>query len=444
MDEKFFDAIIVGAGAAGLMAARELVLTGKKVAVIEARERPGGRMHTIHDPAFEMPVELGAEFVHGNLQPSLSLLDKAGIKYYEVGGEMWQNKEGKLQEQDNQVEQYGALKKKFKELKEDLSVNDFIENYLQEPELEELRLSLRNYVEGYYAANAGRASTFALRDELFSHDEEQYRIEGGYIGLFEWLMEEAKKRGAGFYFSQPVQSISWKEDEVEVQTEQQTFRSQKILVTVPMGVLKAGTIRFSPALPDQMKAAQHLGFGPVIKIILQFSEPFWKDQSFTQQQDMREMGFVFSQELVPTWWTYLPKEVAMLTGWSAGPHARELAGRSNVEILDSALDSLSRIFTMDNAELRHFLKGWHVANWMDDPYSCGAYSFEVVGGEAAKKVLLQPVAQTVFFAGEGLYSGPEIGTVNAALVIGRDMAHQVVASFKKQNGKTQTGQNAGY
>ncbi len=81
---------------------------------------------------------------------------------------------------------------------------------------------------------------------------------------------------------------------------------------------------------------------------------------------------------------------------------------------------------------------------MDDPYSCGAYSFEVVGGDEAKKVLLQPVAQTVFFAGEGLYSGPEIGTVNAALVMGRDMAHQMVASFKKQNGKSQKGQNAGY
>jgi monoamine oxidase len=426
-----FDVIVVGAGAAGLMAAWELVRTGKSVAVVEASERAGGRIHTIRDEAFEMPVELGAEFVHGNLEPTLSLLKKAGIKYYPVGGEMWQNKDGQIQEQGDMIEDFGALQKKFKELKEDISVADFIERYLQEPQFEELRFTLRNYVEGYYAADAARASTFALRDELSESDEEQYRIEGGYVELLEYFMKECREHGVSFYFSHAVEEIIWGAGAVEVRTAQGSFHAAKVMITVSMGVLQQEKIRFSPALPEQLKAARHLGFGPVVKTILQFDEAFWKKREFTQEKNLDKLGFIFSQALVPTWWTYRPKDVAMLTGWSAGPHAREVAQRSAEEILDSALDSLSRIFSIAGMELRYRLKGWHVANWLDDPYSCGAYSYEVVGGSEARKILKQPVEQTIFFAGEGLHEGSEIGTVNAALVIGRDTAYEVVASFKK-------------
>src|SRR4051812_40063668 len=99
MKENSFDVIVIGAGAAGLMAAWELVQTGKTTAVIEARDYVGGRARTIQDKNFELPVELGAEFVHGDLELTKMLLKKAGVQQYNVSGEIWQDEGDELDEQ---------------------------------------------------------------------------------------------------------------------------------------------------------------------------------------------------------------------------------------------------------------------------------------------------------------------------------------------------------
>jgi monoamine oxidase len=430
MNKNSFDVIVIGAGAAGLMAAWELVQTGKITAVIEARDYVGGRTHTIQDKNFELPVELGAEFVHGDLELTKMLLKKAGTNLYKVSGDIWQDDDDNLDEQNDFIEDYSLLNKKFKEVKEDISVAEFIEKHLQGKEFEEARFTLKNYVEGYYAADTNKASTFALKEELNNSDDEQYRIENGYIKLVDYLYQQCKEKGVQFFLSQPIEQINWKQDEVEAVTQQTRFTSKKILITVPIGVLQSDKIHFSPAIPETIEAAKKLGFGPVIKTILQFDEEFWKKKEFTQQKDLHKLSFIFSKETIPTWWTYYPKEVAMLTGWSGGPHADKIKDLSNEEILQKALESLSRIFNV-SANLLHLkLKGWHIANWVNDPYSCGGYSYEVVDGTSFKQTLKQPIENTIFFAGEGLYDGPEIGTVEAALYSGRETAHQLIASFK--------------
>jgi monoamine oxidase len=431
MEQNSFDVIVIGAGVAGLMAAWELVQTGKRTAVIEAKDRAGGRAFTIHDHNFELPVELGAEFVHGDLPLTRLLSKKANCKYYKVSGDIWQNEDGGLDEQNDFIEDYSALNKKFKELQEDISVADFIQNYLQGKEFEETRFTLQNYVEGYYAADTAKASTFALKEELTNSDDEQFRVEGGYIKLVNYLYEQCREKGVQFFLSSPVKEIQWKRNEVNVVTEQRSFSSKKILITVSIGVLQSETIRFSPALPETIAAAKQLGFGPVIKTILQFDEAFWKNKNFTQGKDLEKLSFIFSKSVIPTWWTYYPKEVAMITGWSGGPHASELKDLSNEDILRKALQSLSEIFNIDEAILQQKLKGWHVADWVNDPFNCGGYSYEVVNGARIKQVLKEPVEHTIYFAGEGLYDGPEIGTVEAGLSTGREMAHQLIAGFEK-------------
>jgi monoamine oxidase len=429
MEEKPFDAIVVGAGAAGLMAAWELVQTGKRIAIIEAKKSIGGRAHTITDENFDLPVELGAEFVHGNLELTQMILKRAGVKQYKVSGDIWQNEDGNLNEQKDFIEDYSALNKRFKEVKEDIPVSKFIIKHLQDDEFEELRFTLKNYVEGYYAADTNKASTFSLKEELTNSDDEQYRIEGGYIKLIEQLENDCKEKGVQFFLSQAVKEIQWKKNEVVVTTNLQKFAAKKVMVTVPVGVLQSERIRFSPALPEITAAAKRLGFGPVIKTMLQFDEAFWKNKKFTQGKDLDKLSFMFSRAVIPTWWTYYPKDAAMLTGWSGGPHADELKNLGEKEILQKALESLSKIFEIDVSQLKQKLKGWHVSNWINDPYSCGGYSYEVVNGKEIKQVIKQPVENTIFFAGEGLYDGPEIGTVEAALSTGRETAHQMIASF---------------
>ncbi|RYF82752.1 MAG: FAD-dependent oxidoreductase, partial [Chitinophagaceae bacterium] len=147
-----YDVIVIGAGAAGLIAALELALAGKKVCVLEAKDRCGGRMHTINAEN-NTAVELGAEFVHGNLPITKELLRKAGGSLYEVKGRIWQKHEGHLQEQGDFIGDYDELEEKFKELEQDISVKDFLENCLSGEKYEALRFTLQNYVEGYYAAD---------------------------------------------------------------------------------------------------------------------------------------------------------------------------------------------------------------------------------------------------------------------------------------------------
>lgn len=423
-----FDIIIVGAGAAGLMAAWELSLTGKNVAIIEARERIGGRTHTVHDENFQLPVESGAEFVHGNLELTKLLIKKSKSNDYKVEGEIWQKEDEQLDEQSDFIEDYSALNKKFKELEHDISVADFINNYLQGEKFEETRFTLKNYVEGYYAANTNKASTFALRDELNSSEEVQYRIEGGYIKLMTFLFEQCSNKGCRFFLSNEVKEIHWQKNKVKVVTNNQTIEGKKILVTVSMGVLQQEKIHFSPALPDKISAAKQLGFGPVIKTILQFSDIFWEDETFVKKK-VNKLGFIFSKSIIPTWWTQYPKEAAMITGWSGGPHAIEIKNLSDEQIKQKALESLSFIFDVSVEQLNQKLKAWHVANWVNDSYSLGGYSYEVVNGKKFKEIIKQPVEDTIYFAGEGLIDGAEIGTVEAAFVSGRETAHRMIADF---------------
>jgi monoamine oxidase len=427
--ENIYDVVIIGAGASGLMAAWELAQTGKKVAVVEARDRAGGRINTIVDKKFSIPIETGAEFVHGNLKLTQLLLKKAGIGFTKISGDIWKKENNELQKQEDFIDDYSDLEKKFKDLKQDISVAQFINEYLQGNEYEELRFTLQNYVEGYYAGDTSKASTIALCKELTTSDDVQYRVEGGYQKLVNYIFKESEQKGCFFYFNHAVRQINWKENEVELITNQKIFKAQKVLLTIPLGVLQSGKITFSPAVDEKTETAKQLGFGPVIKIILQFENAFWTNKELTNDKNLRNLSFLFSGEVVPTWWTQHPKEAAILTGWLGGPNAEAVKNNDEEEILLKALNSLHNIFNIDLSFLQKMLKGWHVINWATDPYNCGGYAYDVVNRQALRKKLKEPLKNTIFFAGEALYEGPEIGTVEAALVTGRETAHQVIASF---------------
>ena len=422
-----YDVLVVGAGAAGLIAALELALAGRKVAVLEAGEKAGGRMKTIYS-AQGVPIELGAEFVHGNLPITKELAQKAAILMYEVKGSIWQHKDGKLQKQEDFIEDYPVLQKKWKDLLHDISVKEFLENHLAGDEYEELRFSLQNYVEGYYAADISKASLFAMREELTEGDEEQYRLEGGYAELVGYLERECKKKGVEFFFGQPVLQLHWQAGTVEAVTTSASFSAAKALVTVSIGVLQKEGINFSPSLGKKAEAAKMLGYGHVVKTNFVFEKAFWKEKEHTDNNDLSKLNFLFSEETIPTWWTRQPKDLPLLTGWLGGPKAEALSSLDEDSLLAKGLLSLGAIFGKDAIFLHQLLQEKHLYNWSADPYFEGAYSYAVINGEAYMKEILQPVDNTLYFAGEGLHNGPEIGTVEAALQSGRAVAQELIAA----------------
>lgn len=413
------DIIIIGAGACGLMAAKKLSGKGKKVTVLEARNRTGGRIHTLHGNGFLQAVESGPEFIHGNLPVTLKLLKKAGITYTEAEGGMMRNTGGKWHETGEQTEGWDDLLKTMKKLKEDSALTQFLSLYFSDEKYSALRQQALQYAQGFDAVDPDKASVFALRNEWLHEEEANYRVDGGYVQMIDALAADCIKSGCLIFLNKTVKEITWKEGETSVKTSAgETFSAKKIIITVPLGVLQTrdaeGSIAFSPSLPRAEDAIENIGYGNVIKILLQFSHLFWLEQ--------KEALFFFSDQKVTTWWSQQPSPYPVLTGWIAGKRTVPFDDMSDDELLEISLQSIAGIFGKSPDEIRQWLTAHHIVNWSRDVFAKGGYSYNKVGSEEAKKILCEPVANTLYFAGEALYSGASGGTVEAALVQGLEVA----------------------
>ncbi|MCD6063899.1 MAG: hypothetical protein K0R82_1810 [Flavipsychrobacter sp.] len=409
------DVIVVGAGAAGLMAARHLAEAGRKVLIVEASDRLGGRINTMFSAGFQNLVEAGAEFIHGELPFTIQLLKEAGISYIPMSGDLLQYNKGEIQEQSDFIEHSQKLEKPLNDLAYDMPVEDFLNNFFSGQEHAEMRNSVTRFVESYEAADAKRASIMAMKGDLTEDDDEQYRVDGGYCRIINYLAEKCEALGCMIRLSDPVREVHWEEGKVKLYTSATTYHAKQVLVTVPITILQAlpdseYAIKFQPSLGRKWQAAKMLGAGMVIKFLLEFKTAFWK-----QNNETKNMAFIFSDETVPTWWTQAPKESTLLTGWLAGPNAGNRKDASEDVLLTDALHSLANIFKLSPAFLKEQLSKWHIANWQQQPFTYCAYSYATVGGHEAAKELNIPEAGTVFFAGEATHVGHAAGTVEAAL-----------------------------
>jgi monoamine oxidase len=415
--------IVLGAGSAGLIASRELLRQNKKIILLEASERAGGRIHSIKGNDYLL--ESGAEFVHGKLPLTISLLQEYRIQFSKVSGMMARVEKGSVKKTNEFVKDWDKLLDAMKKLKTDIPLAQFLSENFGETKYKQLRDTASRFAEGFDLADINTVSTQGLYQEWTSdEDEEQYRVHGGYVKLVDAILNDCIKKGCDINFSAVVKKIEWKKDNIKVHTGNgKEFNGSKIIVTVPLGILQSGAdhhagLLFSPSIP-QMKFIHAIGFGTVIKIILECKKTFWEEK-------IKNLGFIFSDETVPTWWTQLPDQDSTITGWLGGIKAKSLESKSNDEISGIAYESLANIFGEHIESIRSFVKKIHVFNWSKHPYALGAYSFPTVETKEARKIFNAPVENTIYFAGEAYYEDPFGGTVEAALKSGFETAHKII------------------
>ena len=439
MRKRPADAIVIGAGAAGLAAARALCEAGAGVVILEARGRIGGRIFTLRRKGWPLPIELGAEFVHGRPPETFEIVEEAGLLMDRLPDAQALVTGRRLDARGDFFDRMARITARMKRRGRDRSVAEFLAG--QKRLNSELRAYFQSYVEGYHAAPLDRASEHALSTAGEGPPEpgenDQFRIVSGYDRLAAWLLAACGKT-VTLHLSRVVESVHWKRGRVSVATRPARggrtgrFEAGRAIVAVPLSALKApsgspGAIRFSPEIPEKTRALSRLETGDAVKVVFLFRERFWEEEGLLSgREDRFDLNFLHSREAaVPTWWTAAPAQVPMLTGWTGGRSAQKLLAETDDTIREIALRSLGQVLKVTPRRLKSLLEDWHMHNWKKDPFSRGAYSFTGVGGLPAHRALARPVAGTLFFAGEAT-DADQSGTVAGAIASGRRAARELL------------------
>ncbi len=429
------DVLVLGAGAAGLAAAATLARAGLDVRVAEARNRVGGRIHSLTGPQWPAPVELGAEFVHGLAPATRAWLDEAGAAVVETGGPRFRLRNGRLEADSGPFEALARGLRSLDRPAHDLSFEALLAGPAAGFSAEAKDLA-RMLVEGFDAADAARISALDVLDEWQSDSAAgapTFRPQGGYPALVSALTAPARGARARLLLGTCVRRIAWARGRVEVDAlrfgRELSLAAPRAIVALPLGVLQqpAGSpaaVEFRPALPEARRGAlDALASGAALKVVLRFGRAFWED---VEGGRFREAAFLHAPDAAfPTFWTAVPLHAPVLTAWAGGPRARRLAGKPRAEIVHAALESLAALFgpaALEAAEL----EAAFVHDWQADPFARGAYSYVLVGGAGARARLAEPLAGTLFFAGEAA-DRDGTGTVEGALRSGERAAAQALA-----------------
>lgn len=430
--------IVIGAGVAGLAAAARLREAGRDVLLLEARDRIGGRVWTTSVPGLIVPVELGAEFLHGQAKEIDEIARVDGARVIDVAGRRWSSTRGRLTLMDDFWERLDRPMRRLNAQRtRDRSFADAL-SAMRGVQSNDRQLALQ-YVEGFHAADPFSISERALADGGSPRRDVRERRIGrvleGYSAIVDAL---ARPIGDRIRLNSAVRSIGWQRGRVEVELVDRvtgtpsTTAADAAVVTIPLGVLQAmagdeGAVEFNPTVPGIARNVSRLCMGHVMKVVLQLDEPFWTGEQFAKHAgDDRfdTLSFLHSRDVAafPVWWTPYPVRAPMLVGWRGGPVARELARMTRDAIIAAAIESLATVVGMSVRTMSKRVASAFVHDWTNDPYSRGAYSYVGVDGDNAARAIARPVQGTLFFAGEHADKEGRNGTVHGAIASGRGAA----------------------
>lgn len=428
------DVLVLGAGMAGLGAAERLATAGRRVLVLEARPRIGGRIHTVDDPGLHHPVELGAEFVHGRPPELLDLIRTAGLTLEPMPERHRRGPGGDGTPVPDLRRALATLLAPGDGPPADRPVADLLRERAGRVSPAELSAATR-YLEGFHAADLACLGAGSLAENEAAEDEdgdELHRVREGYGALVRRMAERLDPELVEIRLDAVVSAIRWRAGQVRVALrsdgrEAEEVAAPRAVVTLPLAVLQRaagapGAVAVDPMPAGWRDSLGRLHMGAAQHVVLGFDTRWWA------RGNEEGPSFVHgTTEPFRVWWTALPARVPILTGWGGGPSALALAGIGEAATLRLAVDSLASVFGLDAAVLRSRLRLAYAHDWTADPFAGGAYSYGGVGGVEAREVLTRPVDGTLFLAGEAVARQGRNATVHGALISGRRAAEALLA-----------------
>jgi monoamine oxidase len=404
---------------AGLAAAAALVQAGEAVTVLEARDRIGGRTCTDTDLA-GFPVELGAELIHGDKVLTWELVRQLGLQvlpWRKEADSLVRLEDGRLLTMPAAraaEPQFNTTRAWDVDFPEPGSSEDF-SAYLQRlgftaEQLQYVRRSFGNSLGDEIRFISARAALDEIEDVVSGGGD--FRLVAGYSAVYRHLAQ-----GLDIRLEQPVTHITWGDGVTMTTIHGDRFHADHAVVTLPVGVLKAGSVTFDPPLPPlKQEALAGIGMGPVIKLIYVFAEAILPPETMA----------IYSRLNPPMWWSPSAGRETQKTVWTAflsGDWAREL-------LADGPDAALARGLATLRAETgRPDLQpvAMYLSNWPDDPYSQGGYSHVLAGHYGAREKLAQPTPP-LYWAGEAAAPYHQAATVHGALATGRRAAADILAA----------------
>jgi monoamine oxidase len=427
------EVLVIGAGIAGLIAARELTARGIRVCIVEARDRIGGRIRTERDSDGAI-CETGAEFVHGKPPDLLEEAQRARLSIERSDRRAYRASAGKVTASEEVEDSAQSV---FEQLEHysgaDVSFCDFLQS-VRAPE--EIKRQATQYVEGFNAAKADRISVLALAKQQRAEDAIEgdtiSHILGGYDQLPLAVLAQINPELHALLLNTKVASLQWRSGEVIAHAvrgdtaQEFTIHARAALVTVPLPCLQQQTIAFDPPLTMKQDALLHLEMGHVVRLSMHFREAFWSTEA-------PDLGFLFletaSENQFSVYWTGPDATTPTITAWASGRRAERMASSTPEQLAKLALNSLSTIFHKTTDQLGDQMISAHYHDWASDPFSLGAYSYVLVGGKDAQTDLAKPVENTLFFAGEHTESEGHHATVHGAIASGRRAVGEVLSAL---------------